>query len=199
MSLIYNLVDILLMNNNEKVICLDNYFTGSKKNIKDWVDHPNFRVIKHDITEPIHVEIDRIWHLACPASPIHYQKNPIKTLKTSFLGTYNMLELAKKVKAKFLLASSSEIYGNPLINPQHEMYNGNVNPIGLRSCYDEGKRISETLCSDYKRIHNCDIKIMRIFNTYGPRMKPSDGRVVIDFIYQAIKNKLYFKYNQSFL
>ena len=178
-----------LMNDNQEVICLDNYFTGNKSNIKKWINHPNFELIRHDVTEPIQLEIDQIWHLACPASPIHYQENPIKTAKTSFLGTYNMLGLARRVNAKFLLASTSEIYGNPKINPQEESYFGYVNPIGVRSCYDEGKRISETLCSDYQRIHNLEIRIMRIFNTYGPRMKPNDGRVVSNFICQALQNK----------
>ena len=175
-----------LMGNNEKVICLDNYFTGERSNIMDWVNHPNFEVIRHDVTEPIQLEVDRIWHLACPASPIHYQFNPIKTSKTSFLGTYNMLGLAKRLGAQFLLASTSEIYGDPEVHPQSEDYNGSVNTTGIRSCYDEGKRIAETLCSDYKRIHNLDIKIMRIFNTYGPRMRPDDGRVVSNFIVQAL-------------
>ena len=178
-----------LMNANQEVICLDNYFTGNKSNIKKWLNHPNFELIRHDVTEPIQLEIDQIWHLACPASPIHYQENPIKTAKTSFLGTYNMLGLARRVKAKFLLASTSEIYGDPKITPQQESYFGYVNPVGIRSCYDEGKRISETLCSDYKRIHNLDIRIIRIFNTYGPRMKPNDGRVVSNFICQALQNK----------
>ena len=178
-----------LMNLNQEVICLDNYFTGDKSNIKQWLDHPNFEIIRHDVTEPIKLEVDQIWHLACPASPIHYQENPIKTAKTSFLGTYNMLGLARRVKAKFLLASTSEVYGNPKINPQKESYHGYVNPVGIRSCYDEGKRISETLCSDYQRIHNLDIRIIRIFNTYGPRMKPNDGRVVSNLICQALQNK----------
>ena len=178
-----------LMNANQEVICLDNYFTGKKSNIMKWLNHPKFEIIRHDVTEPIQLEIDQIWHLACPASPIHYQENPIKTSKTSFLGTYNMLGLARRVNAKFLLASTSEIYGDPKINPQDESYWGYVNPIGVRSCYDEGKRISETLCSDYQRIHNLDVRIMRIFNTYGPRMKPNDGRVVSNFIYQALQNK----------
>ena len=175
-----------LMGNNEKVICLDNYFTGERSNIMGWVNHPNFEVIRHDVTEPIQLEVDRIWHLACPASPIHYQFNPIKTSKTSFLGTYNMLGLAKRLGAQFLLASTSEIYGDPEVHPQSEDYNGSVNTTGIRSCYDEGKRIAETLCSDYKRIHNLDIKIMRIFNTYGPRMRPDDGRVISNFIVQAL-------------
>ena len=142
-----------LMQKEEKVICLDNYFTGDKSNIARWLNHPNFEIIRHDVTEPIQLEVDKIWHLACPASPVHYQSNPIKTSKTIFLGTYNMLGLAKRVGAKFLLASTSEIYGDPEINPQPEEYKGSVNTIGIRSCYDEGKRIAETLCSDYKRIH----------------------------------------------
>ena len=176
-----------LMSLGEEVICIDNYFTGNKTNIKRWIGHPNFELIRHDVTEPIQLEVDKIWHLACPASPVHYQYNPIKTSKTSFLGTYNMLGLARRVNAKFLLASTSEVYGNPDINPQPESYHGNVNPVGIRSCYDEGKRISETLCSDYRRIHNLDIRIMRIFNTYGPRMQPNDGRVISNFIFQALK------------
>ena len=178
-----------LMNLNQEVICLDNYFTGNKSNIKQWLGHPNFEIIRHDVTEPIQLEVDQIWHLACPASPIHYQENPIKTAKTSFLGTYNMLGLARRVNARFLLASTSEVYGNPKESPQSESYHGYVNPVGPRSCYDEGKRVAETLCSDYQRIHNLDIRIMRIFNTYGPRMKANDGRVVSNLICQALQNK----------
>ena len=178
-----------LMNNDEEVICLDNYFTGRKKNIANWINHPNFELIRHDVTKPITLEVDMIWHLACPASPIHYQYNPIKTAKTSFLGTYNMLGLAKRVGSKLLLASTSEVYGNPEIHPQPETYFGNVNNIGIRSCYDEGKRIAETLCFDYKRCHGLDVKIARIFNTYGPRMLPNDGRVVSNFIVQALLKK----------
>ena len=179
-----------LMFNNESVICIDNFFTGRKLNIYKWINNPNFQLIEHDVIEPIDLpNIDRIWHLACPASPIHYQINPIKTCRTSFLGTYNMLELSKKTKAKILLASTSEIYGDPEINPQPETYNGSVNTTGLRSCYDEGKRIAETLFSDYKRIHNLDIRIIRIFNTYGPRMRPDDGRVISNFIVKALNNK----------
>ena len=178
-----------LMNLNQEVICLDNYFTGSKSNIKQWLGHPNFEIIRHDVTEPIQLEVDQIWHLACPASPIHYQENPIKTAKTSFLGTYNMLGLARRVNARFLLASTSEVYGNPKESPQSESYHGYVNPVGPRSCYDEGKRVAETLCSDYQRIHNLDIRIMRIFNTYGPRMRANDGRVVSNLICQALQNK----------
>ena len=178
-----------LMKNNEKVICLDNYFTGEKLNLKKWINHPNFEIIRHDVTEPIQLEVDRIWHLACPASPVHYQSNPIKTSKTIFLGTYNMLGLARRVGADFLLASTSEIYGDPEVNPQPETYRGSVNTTGIRSCYDEGKRIAETLCSDYRRIHNLNIKIMRIFNTYGPRMRSDDGRVISNFIFQALQGK----------
>ena len=178
-----------LMENGEEVICIDNFFTGSKNNLIKWLKNPKFEFIRHDITKPITLEVDKIWHLACPASPIHYQFNPIKTAKTSFLGTYNMLGLAKRVGANFLLASTSEIYGDPKIHPQPESYHGNVNPIGIRSCYDEGKRISETLSYDYKRVHNIDIKIARIFNTYGPRMLPNDGRVVSNLILQGLKNE----------
>jgi len=189
-----------LMQKDEVVICLDNLFTGNLDNIKEWINHPNFKFIKHDIVEPIKLDVDKIWHLACPASPIHYQINPIKTSKTSFLGTYNMLGLAKKNKAKLLLASTSEIYGDPQVNPQTENYNGSVNTTGIRSCYDEGKRIAETLCSDYKRIHNLDIRIMRIFNTFGPMMRSDDGRVISNFIVQALKGDpltIYGDGNQS--
>tara|TARA_A100001015_G_C15036810_1_gene736835 strand:+ start:2413 stop:3342 length:930 start_codon:yes stop_codon:yes gene_type:complete len=178
-----------LMKKGEDVICLDNFFTGNKKNIKQWQGHPNFELIRHDITNPILLEADKIWHLACPASPVHYQHNPIKTSKTSFLGTLNMLGLAKRINAKFLFTSTSEVYGNPKEHPQSESYHGYVNPIGIRSCYDEGKRIAETLCFDYQRVHNINIRIVRIFNTYGPRMMENDGRVVSNFIVQALKNK----------
>ena len=178
-----------LMQKDEKVICLDNYYTGDKSNVKRWLNHPNFEIIRHDVTEPIQLEVDKIWHLACPASPIHYQSNPIKTSKTIFLGTYNMLGLARRVGADFLLASTSEVYGDPEINPQPEKYRGSVNTIGIRSCYDEGKRIAETLCSDYRRMHNINSRIMRIFNTYGPRMRSDDGRVVSNFIIQALEGK----------
>ena len=171
------------------VICIDNFFTGTKKNIEPLMHHPNFELIRHDVTESIKIEVDKIWHLACPASPIHYQFNPIKTTKTIFLGTYNMLGLAKRVGAKFLLASTSEVYGDPEEHPQTESYKGSVNTTGIRSCYDEGKRIAETLCSDYKRINGVDTKIMRIFNTYGPNMRFDDGRVVSNFIIQALKNE----------
>ena len=178
-----------LMESGEEVICIDNFFTGAKKNVTKWINNANFELIRHDITKPINLEVNKIWHLACPASPIHYQFNPIKTAKTSFLGTYNMLGLAKRVGAKFLLASTSEVYGDPEIHPQPESYRGNVNPIGIRSCYDEGKRIAETLSFDYKRTHKLDIRVARIFNTYGPRMLPNDGRVVSNLIMQGLKNE----------
>jgi len=175
-----------LMKYGEKVICLDNFFTGSKENIEYWMGHPSFELIHHDVTEPIKLDVDRIWHLACPASPIHYQFNPIKTAKTSFIGTYNMLGLAKRVGARILFASTSEVYGNPEKHPQPESYNGNVNPIGIRSCYDEGKRVAESLCYDYKRMHNVEIRIARIFNTYGPRMLLNDGRLISNLLVQSI-------------
>ena len=178
-----------LINDGEEVICLDNFFTGHKLNIFHLIDNPNFEFIRHDITEPILLEADRIWHLACPASPVHYQYNPIKTAKTSFIGSLNMLGLAKRLNARIFLSSTSEIYGDPTEHPQKESYRGNVNPIGPRSCYDEGKRIAETLFFDYKRIHNTDIRVTRIFNTYGPRMLPNDGRVVSNFIIQALKGE----------
>jgi UDP-glucuronate decarboxylase len=178
-----------LMEAGEEVICLDNYFTGRKSNIAQWIGHPRFELIRHDVTEPIRLEVDRIWHLACPASPVHYQFNPIKTAKTSFLGTLNMLGLARRVGARLLLASTSEVYGDPEVHPQPESYRGCVNTIGIRSCYDEGKRIAETLCFDYQRMHGTEIRVMRIFNTYGPRMLPDDGRVVSNFIVQALTNK----------
>ena len=178
-----------LLDKGEEVICLDNFFTGKKNNINELIKNRNFELIRHDVTEPIKLEIDNIWHLACPASPIHYQFNPIKTTKTSFMGTYNMLGLAKRVGAKFLLASTSEVYGDPEEHPQKESYKGSVNTTGIRSCYDEGKRIAETLCSDYQRIHGVDVRIMRIFNTYGPKMRADDGRVISNFIVQALKKE----------
>ena len=178
-----------LMAKGEEVICLDNYFTGRKDNIRHWISHPNFELIRHDVTEPIRLEVDRIWHLACPASPVHYQFNPIKTAKTSFLGTFNMLGLARRVGARLLLASTSEVYGDPEVHPQPESYRGCVNTIGIRSCYDEGKRIAETLCFDYKRMHDVEIRVVRIFNTYGPRMLEDDGRVVSNFIVQALRGE----------
>ena len=178
-----------LLDDGEEVICIDNFVTGNKINIKEWFEHPRFEFIRHDITNPIHLEVDKIWHLACPASPTHYQSNPIKTAKTSFLGTYNMLGLAKRTNAKLLFASTSEIYGDPEVHPQPESYKGSVSTIGPRSCYDEGKRIGETLCFDYKRSHALDIKVIRIFNTYGPRMQPNDGRVISNFIVQALRGE----------
>ena len=178
-----------LMEAGDEVICLDNYFTGRKANIARWIGHPRFELIRHDVTEPIKLEVDRIWHLACPASPIHYQFNPVKTAKTSFLGTYNMLGLARRVGARLLLASTSEVYGDPEVHPQPECYWGSVNPIGVRSCYDEGKRIAETLCFDYQRMNGVEVRVARIFNTYGPRMLLDDGRVVSNFIVQALRGE----------
>lgn len=178
-----------LLNQGHYVICLDNFFTGRKKNIEHLLDYNNFELIRHDIIDPIKLEVDEIYNLACPASPIHYQYNSIKTLKTSILGTMNMLGLAKRIKAKILQASTSEVYGDPTIHPQPESYRGNVNPIGPRACYDEGKRAAETLCFDYHRQHNVNIRVVRIFNTYGPKMQMNDGRVVSNFIVQALKNE----------
>jgi len=176
-----------LISRNDSVICLDNLFTGSKKNISHLLDHPNFEFVRHDVIDPYKAEVDEIYNLACPVSPIHYQYNPIKTMKTSVLGSINMLGLAKRTKAKIFQASTSEVYGDPSQHPQQETYWGNVNPIGIRSCYDEGKRCAETLFMDYHRENNVNIKIVRIFNTYGPNMHPQDGRVVSNFIVQAIK------------
>lgn len=181
-----HLIDRLMADGHE-VICLDNFYTGRKHNVAHWISHPNFELIRHDITEPIRLEADQIYHLACPASPVHYQYNPVKTIKTNVMGTLNMLGLAKRVKARFLLASTSEVYGDPNVHPQVEEYWGNVNPIGLRSCYDEGKRVAETLAFDYHRQNNVDIRVARIFNTYGPRMLENDGRVVSNLIVQALK------------
>jgi UDP-glucuronate decarboxylase len=171
------------------VLCVDNYFTGSKKNIEHLLKYPNFEIIRQDICIPLYVEVDEIYNLACPASPVHYQHDPIQTMKTSVLGAFNMLGLAKRTGAKILQASTSECYGDPTVHPQTEDYWGNVNPIGIRSCYDEGKRAAETLFMDYHRVHDVDIKIMRIFNTYGPRMAINDGRVVSNFIIQALKGE----------
>ena len=178
-----------LIEQGNHVICLDNFFTGSRKNIEHLLDNKEFELIRHDIIEPIILEVDRIYNLACPASPIHYQYNAIKTIKTNVLGVTNMLDLADETHARILQASTSEVYGDPVVHPQREDYWGNVNPIGLRSCYDEGKRVAETLMMDYHRQHNVDIKIIRIFNTYGPRMAENDGRVVSNFILQALKNE----------
>jgi UDP-glucuronate decarboxylase len=181
-----HLIDRLMAQGHE-VVCLDNFYTGHKRNILQWLDSPYFELIRHDITEPIRLEVDRIYHLACPASPVHYQYNPVKTIKTNVMGTLNMLGLAKRIKARFLLASTSEVYGDPDVHPQPEEYRGNVNCIGIRSCYDEGKRVAETLAFDYHRQNNVDIRVMRIFNTYGPRMLENDGRVVSNFIVQALQ------------
>ncbi|HEY0658026.1 MAG TPA: UDP-glucuronic acid decarboxylase family protein [Pyrinomonadaceae bacterium] len=176
-----------LLAKGDEVICLDNFFTGRKENISHLLDSKNFELVRHDVTEPILLEVDQIYNMACPASPVHYQYNPVKTVKTSVMGAINMLGMAKRVKARILQASTSEVYGDPEIHPQTEDYWGNVNPIGLRSCYDEGKRISETLFMDYHRQNGVDTRIVRIFNTYGPRMLENDGRVVSNFIVQALR------------
>ncbi len=178
-----------LIKEGHDVLCLDNFFTGSKRNISHLLGKPNFELIRHDLVQPIFIEADEIYNLACPASPIHYQYNPVKTVKTSVMGSINMLGLAKRVEAKILQASTSEIYGNPTMHPQKEDYWGNVNTIGPRSCYDEGKRCAETLFFDYHRQNRVNIRVVRIFNTYGPRMHPNDGRVVSNFIVQALKNQ----------
>lgn len=179
----------VLLNSGAEVICLDNLFTGTKRNIWPLMENPNFEFIRHDVVNPILIEADEIYHLACPASPAHYQSNPIKTLKTSVLGTLNMLGLAKRLKARFLLASTSEVYGDPEIHPQPESYQGNVNPVGPRACYDEGKRAAETLTVGYRDYNGVNVAIARIFNTYGPRMLPNDGRVVSNFICQALRGQ----------
>jgi UDP-glucuronate decarboxylase len=178
-----------LLNDGHDVICVDNFFTGAKQNIVHLLDNPYFEVVRHDICFPLFVEVDEIYNLACPASPIYYQHDPVQTTKTSVHGTINMLGLAKRIKAKIFQASTSEVYGDPQIHPQKENYWGHVNPIGFRSCYDEGKRCAETLFFDYRRQHNLRIKVARIFNTYGPRMQPDDGRVVSNFIVQALQNR----------
>ncbi len=178
-----------LLKDGHEVICLDNFFTGNKRNIAHLLDDRRFELIRHDVTEPILLEVDRIFNLACPASPIHYQYNPVKTTKTSVMGAINMLGLAKRVRARILQASTSEVYGDPQVHPQPESYWGNVNTIGIRSCYDEGKRVAETLMMDYHRQNKVDIRIIRIFNTYGPNMAENDGRVVSNFILQALKGE----------
>jgi len=178
-----------LLNEGNEVVCLDNYFTGQKQNVVHLLKNPFFELVRHDVTLPFHIEVDQIYNLACPASPIHYQYNPIKTVKTSVMGAINMLGLAKRIRARILQASTSEVYGDPEVHPQVETYWGHVNPIGIRSCYDEGKRIAETLFVNYHQQNNVRIKIIRIFNTYGPRMHPSDGRVVSNFIVQALKGE----------
>lgn len=191
-----HLSERLLKEGNE-IICLDNFFTGRKQNIQKLLDHKNFELVRHDVVEPYMAEVEEIYNLACPASPVHYQHNPIKTMKTSVLGSLNMLGLAKRTGAKVFQASTSEVYGDPHVHPQTEGYWGNVNPIGIRSCYDEGKRTAETLFMDYHRQHNLKIKIIRIFNTYGPNMHPEDGRVVSNFIVQALKGQDITVYGQG--
>ena len=178
-----------LLANGDEVICVDNFFTGDKRNVKHLLQNQYFELIRHDITFPLYLEIDQIYNLACPASPIHYQFDPVQTIKTSVHGAINMLGLAKRTKARILQASTSEVYGNPTVHPQHESYVGSVNPIGPRACYDEGKRAAETLFFDYNRQHDLDIRVVRIFNTYGPRMAMNDGRVVSNFILQALRKK----------
>ncbi|MBO6087322.1 SDR family oxidoreductase [bacterium] len=178
-----------LLSEGNQVICLDNFFTGSRKNIEHLIDNKNLEIIRHDIIEPIILEVDKIYNLACPASPVHYQFDPVKTVKTNVIGVTNMLGLANRTKARILQASTSEVYGDPSVHPQKEEYWGNVNPIGIRSCYDEGKRVAETLMFDYHRQNNVDIRVIRIFNTYGPRMAENDGRVVSNFIIQALKGE----------
>jgi UDP-glucuronate decarboxylase len=178
-----------LMASGREVLCIDNYYTGTRHNVQNFLENPRFELMRHDVCFPLYVEVDQIYNLACPASPIHYQLDPVQTTKTSVHGAINMLGLAKRIKAKILQASTSEVYGDPIMHPQTEDYWGNVNPIGPRSCYDEGKRCAETLFFDYFRQHRLRIKVARIFNTYGPRMHPNDGRVVSNFIVQALKNK----------
>lgn len=178
-----------LLGEGAEVLCVDNFYTGRRQNIAQLMDHKNFELLRHDVTFPLHVEVDRIYNLACPASPVHYQFDPVQTTKTSVLGAINMLGLAKRLKVPILQASTSEVYGDPQIHPQHELYWGHTNPIGLRSCYDEGKRCAETLFFDYNRQHGVDIKVARIFNTYGPNMHPADGRVVSNFLVQALRNE----------
>ncbi|KAJ7067933.1 hypothetical protein C8F01DRAFT_1207635 [Mycena amicta] len=183
-----HLVDRLMLLGHE-VTVLDNFFTGSKTTVSHWIGHPNFEMVRHDVVEPFMIECDQIYHLACPASPPHYQFNAVKTIKTSFMGTLNMLGLAKRTKARFLITSTSEVYGDPEVHPQHEEYWGHVNPIGLRACYDEGKRVAETLTYGFQRQDGVDVRVARIFNTYGPRMNPYDGRVVSNFIVSALKGE----------
>lgn len=178
-----------LVNEGNSVICLDNFYSGSKENIWHLIGHPGFELVRHDVTMPYRVEVDEIYNLACPASPVYYQYDPIQTTKTSVFGTFHMLGLARRTKARLLQASTSEVYGDPLQHPQSEDYWGNVNPIGIRSCYDEGKRCAESLCFDYHRIHGVEVKVIRIFNTYGPRMAENDGRVVSNFVVQALKGE----------
>jgi len=178
-----------LLNEGNEIVCLDNFFSSERANVEHLIENKHFELIRHDVTNPIHLEVDQIYNLACPASPVHYQYNPVKTTKTSVMGAINMLGMAKRVKARILQASTSEIYGDPKEHPQKETYWGNVNTIGIRSCYDEGKRVAETLFMDYYRQNNVDVRIVRIFNTYGPRMHPNDGRVVSNFVVQALKGE----------
>lgn len=178
-----------LLSLGHQVLCLDNFFTGRRENVSHLIQHPDFELVRHDVTEPIRLEVDQIYNLACPASPRHYQQNPIKTIKTSVMGAINVLGLAKRIGARVFQASTSEVYGDPIIHPQPESYWGNVNPVGLRSCYDEGKRVAETLFFDYHRQNGVDIRVARIFNTYGPRMQAGDGRVVSNFIVQALRGE----------
>lgn len=178
-----------LLSRGHYVICVDNFFTGRRENLSDLISNPNFEIIRHDVVEPLHIEVDQIYNMACPASPRHYQYNPVKTMKTSVLGTLNMLGLAKRVKGRILQASTSEVYGDPEIHPQPESYRGSVSITGIRACYDEGKRAAETLCYDYQRMHGLDIRVVRIFNTYGPNMEINDGRVVSNFIVQALRGE----------
>lgn len=184
-----HLIDRLMQNEKNHVICVDSCFSGQKTNILHWMGHKRFEFIRHDVTEPIYLEVDQVYHLACPASPVFYQNNPIKTIKTNVLGTMNMLGLAKRCGARFLISSTSEVYGDPDVHPQVEEYWGHVNPIGIRSCYDEGKRVAEALCFEYLRQHNVQVRVARIFNTYGPRMLENDGRVVSNFIVQALSGE----------
>jgi UDP-glucuronate decarboxylase len=184
-----HLIDHLMVDDADQVICVDNFQTGCRGNVEQWLGDPRFELIRHDVAEPLRIEVDRIWHLACPASPVHYQASPIATIKTNMLGTLNMLGLAKRCGARFLLASTSEVYGDPLVSPQPETYLGNVNCTGPRACYDEGKRIAETLAFDYRRVHGVQVRVARIFNTYGPRMAANDGRVVTNFIHQALRSE----------
>lgn len=193
-----HLIDRLL-DRGDVIICVDNLFTGTKSNIEHLQSHPRFEFIRHDVTFPLYVEVDQIYNLACPASPIHYQHDPVQTIKTSVQGSINMLGLAKRLNARIFQASTSEVYGDPLIHPQEESYWGNVNPIGVRSCYDEGKRCAETLFFDYHRQHGLDIRVARIFNTYGSRMHPNDGRVVSNFIVQALRGEDITIYGEGFL
>ena len=178
-----------LLEQGQDVVCMDNFFTGRRRNVAHLLENPRFELVRHDVVDPFKVEVDRIFNLACPASPVHYQYNPIKTVKTSVMGAINCLGLAKRIEARILQASTSEVYGDPEVHPQPEEYRGNVNPIGLRACYDEGKRCAETLFFDYHRENKVDIRVIRIFNTYGPRMRPDDGRVVSNFIVQALKGE----------